>query len=320
MSSKEGLLTILKKADGGFVSGQSISAALNVSRTAVWKGVQSLKEDGYSIEAAPGVGYRLLSVTEKLLASEIGPRPPESFGHVVHHFDKIASTNLAAKRYALDGAAHGTLIVAETQTGGKGRLGRTWHSPEGGIWISLIARPKISVNEAAKFTPMTTLAVALAIGKAAGLEAMVKWPNDILVNGRKVAGILTEMGAELERVSFLVIGIGINVNLSASYLPSELEGKATTLMDEMGAKVDRARLLRAILDEIDLTYARFLKGEYLAILDELKAVSATLGQTVTAVSGSKKVSGQALGFDELGGLLIGLSNGTIETVYSGEII
>lgn len=320
MSSKEAVLSILKEGRGAFVSGQDISLRLKVSRTAVWKAAQALKREGYSIEAAPKLGYRLLSVTEKLLASEIGPRSPESFGHVVHYFDNIASTNETAKRYALDGVAHGTLIVTETQTGGKGRLGRTWHSPRGGIWISLIVRPEINMSEVPKFTPIATLAASLAIGKATGLRAMVKWPNDILVGGRKVAGILTEMTAEADRVEFMVIGMGINVNFGATDLPRELEGKATTLMDEMGAKVDRARLLRAILDEMDQIYIRFKAGDYPAILGELKAISATLGQTIAVMSGSKEVTGKALGFNELGGLLIELSDGRIETVHSGEII
>lgn len=320
MSSKEAVLAILKGKIGTVVSGQELSSKLNISRTAVWKAAGALKVDGYLIEAVPRRGYVLLSLTEKLLSSEIGQRPPGSFGHIIHHFEDISSTNEVAKRLAQSGGPHGTLVISETQSGGKGRLGRTWRSPSGGIWISLIARADIDARDGAKITPLMALAVAKAIKWATGLEAKIKWPNDILINGRKVAGILTEMAAELDRIDFLVIGLGLNVNFNRSNLPKELCDRATTLMDEMGARLDRAAILRAILSEFDSIFARFLKGERLGLTAEIKEISATLGQTVTILSGSEEVSGKACDFDDLGGLVIEQFDGKRRVVHSGEIV
>ena len=244
---------------GAFISGQELCGQLGVSRTAVWKSIRQLKEAGYQIEAVQNKGYRLLSVPDILSKSEIESRLHTQWaGRPICYFDEIDSTNTEAKRVA-EGAAgaqgHGTVIVAEEQNAGRGRRGRDWSSPRGeGIFFSILLRPDMNPANASMLTLVKALAVAKGISKSTGLEPAIKWPNDVVINGRKIVGILTEMSAQIDYVNHIVVGSGINVH--QKNFPKELAAKATSLDMEMSRlgkedRIYRAAVLAAVLEEFE---------------------------------------------------------------------
>lgn len=320
MSSREAVLFFLRDNFGEFVSGEEVSRSLSLSRTAVWKHIQSLKDDGYVIEAVPRRGYRLIKLPDKLLSAEIRYKLKTTlFDKKIYHFDEIGSTNDVAKIYAVKGAPEGTLFVAEKQVKGKGRLGRKWVSPSGGIWFSVILRPEISPIDASKITIIAGIAVAEAIRDETGLDARIKWPNDVLIEGRKVAGILTEMSAEADKVNFVVVGIGVNANLDLSVFPKELQKKMITLREAMGHEADRVILLKSILKKFEAAYFSFKRGNFKKILSDWKDLCDTLGKRVKILALDKEMEGEALDIDEHGGLLLKFPSGEMRTVYSGDV-
>lgn len=247
------LIELFTASEQDFVSSQQICDELGCSRTAVWKHIEDLRKEGYEVEAVRRKGYRLLRKPDKISEDEIlFGLETELFGRHIYFQEEVASTQLIAHDFVNKGAPHGSLVVSDHQTNGKGRLQRTWHSPNGtGIWMSLILRPEIPLHKAPQMTLLASVAITEAIAQQTGLSPSIKWPNDILLNGKKVVGILTELKAEADQVHAVIIGPGINVNQTANDFPEELKDVATSLQMELGEKVDRAALIQTIMSTFE---------------------------------------------------------------------
>jgi BirA family transcriptional regulator, biotin operon repressor / biotin---[acetyl-CoA-carboxylase] ligase len=314
----EAVLQVLRgTADA--VSGERLAAHLGLSRAAVWKRIHRLKAQGYVIEGSPRRGYRLLAVPDKLLPEEIlQGLQARVFTGPVHHYESLVSTNDLAKELAARGAPEGTVVVAETQTGGRGRLGREWDSPPGvGLYVSLVLRPELPPLELPQITLTTAVAVVRATQRVAGVTPGIKWPNDLLLNGKKLGGILTEMETESDRIRHVVVGLGLNVNNPE--FPPELAGMATSLTLTVGGSFSRVQLLQAWLEEFEGLYDRFLNQGFPEILEEWKRATVTLGSPVTVRQGPREISGEALDVAPDGALLLRTASGEIVRVTSGEI-
>lgn len=317
---KERVLQAIESA-GGFVSGEEISAAIGKSRTAVWKWISELRADGYVIDAVPRKGYRLAGRPDRLYPCEIARHLETDFvGRTVHYLDSVTSTNDEAKALAKEGAAEGLVVVAEEQVKGRGRRGRSWASPPYvGVWSSTVLRPIISPQDAPKVALVAALAAVCAVEEAADLEALVKWPNDVLVNGKKVAGILVEMEAELDAVRFLVIGIGINANLPIEAIPEEARERASTLVRERGQKIDRALLLGRLLTHLERFYLTWQVRGFSPILREVRERTAYLGRDVKVVEHGDSWVGEAVSIAPDGSLLVRAPDGKVRSVYAAEV-
>lgn len=305
-----------------YVSGEQLSQILGVSRTAVWKQIQGLREQGYEIEAQPRIGYRLLKRPDLLLPEEIASGLGTDYlGQEVVHYDEVDSTNDAARRLAQQGAPAGTLVVAERQTGGKGRMGRSWISPAGeGLWFSFILRPKMLPQEAPRITLVAAVAVAQALRSLTGLDIRIKWPNDLLIKGKKITGILTEMNSEIGRINYLVVGIGINVDINPISLPPEVRVKATSLSAYLNRKLSRLELLRRCLEELERYFEKWQVGGFDKILEEWKQLSATLGNRVQVMVLEDLIEGLAEDVGADGSLLLRLDDGTSYQVVAGDVM
>lgn len=311
---------MLKGKAGEYVSGEEISRLLNVSRTAVWKHIQALKEEGYDIEGHSRLGYRLRTAPDLMLPEELCPRLSTArMGRCVSYLTSTDSTNNEAKKLAAAGCPEGQIVVAEEQVSGRGRLARGWFSPFGkGVWFSIVLRPPFSPQEAPKCTLLAAVAVSRAIRQAAGVNCGIKWPNDILVDGRKLVGILTEMSAEMDAINYIVIGIGINVNVEQADFPPELEGIAGSLKVAAGRSFSRIELLAAVLGELERLYDRTVKDGFTALLAEWRRESVTLGQAVDVVGSGQRFSGVAEDIDGDGALLVRTATG-VERVLAGDV-
>ena len=266
---KTTIVEMLKNAGENFISGESIAGKLGISRTAVWKHIQTLRNSGYEILSSERRGYKLKDAPDLLLPSEIQiGLDTEILGKEMDYHPSVDSTNRLAKKLAYHGAAEGTIVVAEEQTGGKGRLERGFYSPRGkGIWFSVILHPNFSPHDAPKFTLMAAVAVAEAMARFK-LKAEIKWPNDIMHDGRKLVGILTEMTGEIGKITYLVTGIGINVNISREEFPEELRDIATSLSElNGGEKISRVYFLRAVLEEFDKLYREVNAAGFDKVID-----------------------------------------------------
>lgn len=315
---KEKILALLKDADG-FLSGERISGQLGVSRAAVCKSVKKLREEGYAIESATNKGYRLLASPDLLTQGELLPLLATRYmGRRVYSYEVTDSTNRRAREEAERGAPHGSVFFAEEQTSGRGRLGRTWSAPRGaGVWMSVLLRPKLTPADIAQVTLLAGLATCIAIREVTGLPVAIKWPNDIVYEGKKLVGILTEMAAEEDRISALVVGIGVNVN-NASF-PKELKEKATSLLLAGGRRVSRKELAARILLRLEEEYERFLQhAADRAFLDRYAQHCATIGSVVRVATGSEEFIGTAVGINETGALLVETGQG-VRPVLSGEV-
>jgi BirA family biotin operon repressor/biotin-[acetyl-CoA-carboxylase] ligase len=312
------VLQVLRKA-GDPVSGEYLAAQLGLSRAAVWKRVHRLKAQGYVIEGSPRRGYRLLAVPDKLLPAEVlQGLQARVFKGPVHHFETLDSTNNLAKELAARGAPEGTVVVAEAQTGGRGRLGREWYSPPGvGLYVSLVLRPMLPPMDLPQLTLTTAVAVFRAIRRVAGVAPGIKWPNDLLLHGKKLGGVLTEMETESDCIRYVVVGLGLNVNTPG--FPAGLAATATSLTLAAGRAFSRVDLLKAWLEEFDELYDRFLNQGFAPILEEWKGLTVTLGRAVTVRQGPREISGLALDVAPDGALLLRTANGEIVRVISGEI-
>ncbi|NLT94224.1 MAG: biotin--[acetyl-CoA-carboxylase] ligase [Clostridia bacterium] len=315
------LLDILNSTEG-FVSGERLSNLLGVSRTAVWKQINSLKKDGYVIETQPRLGYRLLHRPDLLVKTEIlSNLATEKWGKdYLYTFAEVDSTNELAKSYAAKGKPEGTVIIAEKQLQGKGRLGRTWLSPEGqGIWVSIIIRPNIMPYKAPQITFVLAVGMVRTLYKALGIKAQIKWPNDLLIKGKKVAGILTELSAEMERVNYIVFGIGLNVNQKIKDFPEELRNKAISLRIASGHYVSRVQVLKVMLEELERTYNEYLQRGFDYILEEWKNHCDTLGKEVQVFMDGTKLEGKAIDVDREGFLIIQDKENNIHRVIAGDV-
>jgi BirA family biotin operon repressor/biotin-[acetyl-CoA-carboxylase] ligase len=319
-SSKDQLLQYLKERKGNWVSGESLSNLMGVSRSAVWKHISKLKEEGYSIESAPKKGYLFRKASELLLPNEIREGLETKLlgkGDIVYS-KEIDSTNREAKDLADEGAPEGTLILSEAQIKGKGRKGRTWFSPpKGGIYISLILRPTISPVEAPKFTLLAAVAIAEALLSMIPLNIHIKWPNDILVNGKKIAGILTEMSTEMDAVNYIVVGLGLNVNTPK--FPDEIQGIATSIFIETGKVFPRVRLIQEYLVRYETYYEMYKKTGFGPIINRWKDLSNIVGKKVEVRVIGNQFIGKALDIDGDGALILKDDQGVIHRIISGDI-
>lgn len=316
---KEDILLSMMTESKEYISGEDISRRLGVSRTAVWKYIEDLRKAGYVIEALPRRGYRLLERPDKLLPTEVrSGLSTKILGQVVHYFPQVGSTNDVARKLAQQGADEGTLVVAEEQTSGRGRRGRNWLSPAGtGIFASLVLRPNLLPAQAPVLTLTAAVAGAEAIRQLTNLPVGIKWPNDLLINGRKVAGILTEISAEIDSIFYVIIGIGINVNTNS--FPDELKDIATSLAREGGQAVSRQRLLQLFLLRLEKWYYSLLEGGQDKVLDRWRELSVTLGRQVTIFSPNFTVQGLALDIDQEGALLLQTADHKIVRILSGDV-
>ena len=317
--NKDDILLALRSSRSGFVSGADLAASTGVSRTAVWKHIKKLEREGYLIEAIPSKGYRLTSSPDVMIVSDLKRGlKARTIGREIVHLTETASTNTLAMDLAHKGAADGTVVIAETQTGGKGRLGRAWTSPRGNLYLSVILRPAVPVHKAPLITLMGAVAVAAAIRENLGIPAGIKWPNDILIDGKKIAGLLTEMSAEPDRIRHIVLGIGVNVNMDVRELAPDVRKTATTLAAVTGTRVDRTALARTLLAGLEKWYQRFLKNEA-DVLDAWKELNVTLGNRVAVSGAGTMLEGLARGIDAEGRLIIRLDDGTLLPVTAGDV-
>jgi BirA family biotin operon repressor/biotin-[acetyl-CoA-carboxylase] ligase len=312
------ILGALKEAAAP-LSGEALAGLLGLSRAAVWKRINRLKALGYHIEGSPRRGYRLLGLPDKLLPGEImqGLQTRYLRGPI-HHFENLPSTNDLAKELGSKNAPEGSLVVAESQSQGRGRLGREWESPPGvGLYVSLILRPPLPPTEMPQITLAAAVAAVRALRRATGVAPGIKWPNDLLLDGKKVGGILTEMETESDLIRHLVVGLGLNVNNRE--FPPPLDRTATSLALATGSTFSRRRILRAWLEEFEALYDLFLKQDFGVILEEWREYNVTLGQTVTVRQGPREITGLALEVDGDGALLLRQETGEVIRVTSGEI-
>lgn len=316
---KTEILKLLKEGDR-YVSGQELCDHFTVSRTAVWKIINQLKEEGYRIDAVRNRGYRLVEAADVITVAELESQMAEGLaGSHIECWEELDSTNNRAKRLGEEGASDGTLVTADHQTAGKGRRGRSWVSERGtGIWMSLLLRPYIPPVSASMLTLVAALAVASGIKDSTGLIARIKWPNDIVIGGKKVCGILTEMSAEPEDIQYVVIGMGINANIRE--FPEEIRDKATSLYIESGDTVIRSRVIAMVMKAMNLYYDLFMKaGDLSLILEEYEEKLANKGKEVLVMASGGGYRGLCLGIDKNGELLVQLDNGTVNHVVSGEV-
>lgn len=315
---KEKILQKLKNAQD-YVSGQELCEAFGVSRTAVWKNIKSLKEDGYQIDSVNNRGYRL--VYEPELVDEIRIRSfleTKWMGQNLIYEKQVDSTNTQAKRLGETDAPNGTLVVTECQTAGKGRRGRVWESPEGNIYFTILLRPDLLADRASMITLVAALAVSAAIYEVADLDTMIKWPNDIIANGKKLCGILTESSTDLEYINYLVVGIGINCN--QIQFPKEIADMASSICLECGEEVDRAKLVGCFLNHFEKYYETFLETEDLSkLVEDYNARLVNCGNEVKIIERDRERVMKALGIDSTGGLLVENQDGTRECIISGEV-
>lgn len=316
---KKAILQELYQQKGTYLSGEELAERFGVSRTAIWKHINNLKKEGYSIETVNKKGYRLLENDNKLVPQELlSMMNTKEIGKNILYFDSIDSTNNYAKQIA-NHSPHGTLIISDEQLAGRGRLGRGWSSPKGeGIWMSILLKPQIPPTEGAKMTQIAAAAVCLAIKEMTGLATLIKWPNDIVLGGKKVCGILTEMAGELNEVSYLIVGIGINVNIKE--FPEDLQEKATSLLLAKGTPIERKVLIAKTMDQFELLYQHYLENHNLSRTVEVcRSFSAVLGKNIQIIRGGESTTALAIDITEDGLLKVKQENGQEETLLSGEI-
>ena len=322
MSLDVQILTALRAAGDGAVSGADLSQKLCVSRAAVWARIEELRSLGYDIEASPHRGYRLVSTPDVLHADDLLSRLGKTkvIGRDIRVFRETTSTNDVIEKLARDGVPEGVAVFAESQTKGRGRLGRKWLSPaKQGLWFSVLLRPDLRPQEATRLTVASATALRRAIESQTGLKPEIKWPNDILVQGKKVAGILTELSAELDHVKYVILGIGVDVNLSPGDFPPELRKVATSLKAELGKPVSRPELAVAILRELDQDYGRITSGQFAAVASEWEEHGTTIGQEVVIRTGDRQIRGRAESLGEDGALLLRTEHGHLERIVGGDV-
>ena len=320
MSTKDKLLSYLKESKGSWVSGELLSDKIAVTRSAVWKQICKLREDGYVIQSSPKKGYLFQKAPDMLFPDEIreGLKTRVFGKKQIVYFNETDSTNTRAKDLAIKGAPEGTLVVSEKQTKGRGRKGRNWFSPSrGGIYTSLILRPRIPPNEAPKMTLLTAVAVAETLHSLTQLKANIKWPNDILINGKKIAGILTEISTEMDAIDYIVVGLGMNVNTPD--FPDDIHKKATSIFIETGKHFPRVKLIREYIQWHEKYYEIFMKTGFEPITKRWKEFSNILGRKIIVEIIDKKYIGEVQDIDSDGTLILKDNNGKYHRISSGDV-
>jgi len=352
------ILSALRAAGEGGVSGVELSQTLGITRAAIWARIEELRELGYDIEASPHLGYRLLSAPDllhaddliarlhqeaddsktdarwgdpapagepqslanKRLAGTLAPPGQHIIGRDIRVFQGTTSTSDVVEKLARDDVREGFVVFAESQTKGRGRLGRKWISPaRKGLWFSVLLRPDLRPQEITQLTVASATALVRAIQAQTGIKLEIKWPNDILIRGRKTAGILTELSAELDHTKYVILGIGVDVNQTAKDFPTELRRLATSIRIETGQIVDRAELATQILRELDRDYRRVCAGDFESVANEWEQHCTTLGCDVVIQIGERKVHGRAESLDPDGALLLRTQHGHLERIIGGDV-
>lgn len=318
MSTKEKVLDMLKQT-GDYVSGQEICESLSLSRTAVWKHIKALKADGYEIDSVNNRGYKLVSspdiMDEKHIREHLNTK---WLAQNIIYFPETDSSNTQVKRLAENGGENGMVVVTDKQTAGKGRRGRAWISPSGNCYFSMLLYPDVKVDRASMITLIAAMAVAKAVRDTEGIETMIKWPNDVVVNGKKICGILTESSTDLEYIQYVVVGIGINCNQRE--FDEEIRNMATSICLENGREVRRARLLASFFECFEEYYDVFLETEDLSRLsDEYNELLINRGRDVKIIEGDKERILKALMINNTGGLIVENEEGDREVIISGEV-
>jgi BirA family biotin operon repressor/biotin-[acetyl-CoA-carboxylase] ligase len=315
------LLEVFSKADGEFISGQKISDYIGCSRTAVWKHMEELRKEGYELEAVRRLGYRITKKPDKISSNEIQlGLKTTMMGRHIHFEEIVSSTQKIARNLANEDVVEGTIVVADQQTNGKGRMARVWYSPKGtGIWMSIIIRPNLPINQTPQLTLLTAVAIVQAIEELTPLKPEIKWPNDIMLNGKKLVGILTELQAEADQVHSVIIGTGINVNQKIEDFPEDLQKIATSICIETGTVWERAQFIQMILLKFEGLYSLYLSQGFKPIKLLWESYAISLNKKIIARTLSGTVEGKAIGIDDDGVLLIETNNRVIERIYSADI-
>jgi BirA family biotin operon repressor/biotin-[acetyl-CoA-carboxylase] ligase len=318
---EEKILQLLRESPLDFLSGEEISRRLQVSRTAIWKGMNRLRTQGYEIEASTRSGYHLIRSPDLLTPSEIKPiLETKWLGKTIHHFHSLDSTNSEAYQLALNGAKEGEVVIAECQKKGRGRMGRQWFSPPFlNLYLSVILRPKISPHQASLITLMAAVATAEAIRKFSGLLPLIKWPNDILLRDRKVAGLLNEIHSEMDRIHFVILGMGVNLNMDERMFSKEIRTVATSLKIEMGQAISRKVFLQSLLQELEKWYTIFIKEGSAFILKAWRDRAHIKGRRVKVNSFGEKLVGVAVDVDSDGALILETEEGKRKRVVAGDV-
>ena len=317
----EEILQLLRDHSSEFLSGEEISRRLKVSRTAIWKGMNRLRTQGYEIKASTRSGYRLIQSPDLLTPSEIKPiLKTKWMGRMVHYFHSLDSTNSKAYQLGLNGAKEGEVVIAESQEKGRGRLGRRWFSPPFlNLYISVILRPKILPHQAPLITLMAAVATAGAIEKFSGLPPIIKWPNDILLRDRKVAGLLNEIHSEMDRIHFVILGIGVNLNMDGKMFSKEIRTVATSLKIEIGRRVSRKAFLQFLLLELEAWYSIFLKEGSSPVLKAWRERAQIKGRRVKVIFFGETLAGVAVDVDSDGALILETADGKRKRVVAGDV-
>jgi BirA family biotin operon repressor/biotin-[acetyl-CoA-carboxylase] ligase len=318
---EEKILQLLRESPSTFLSGEEISHRLKVSRTAVWKRINYLRTLGYEIEASTRSGYRLIRSPDLLTPSEIKPLLKTKWiGKKIHYFQTLDSTNTQAYQLALNGAGEGEVVIAESQEKGRGRLGRQWFSPPFlNLYLSVILRPNLSPHQASLITLMAAVATADAIQKFSGLLPLIKWPNDILLRDRKVAGLLNEIHSEMDQIHFVILGMGINLNMDEKMFSKEIASVATSLKIEMGQTISRKAFLQSLLQELENWYTIFMKQGSTMILEAWRVRAHIKGRRIKVTSFGETLVGMAIDVDSEGALILEMADGKRKRVVAGDV-
>jgi len=311
---KEKMLNLL--GDGNFLALEKIVDSLNISRSTIFKQIKFLKESGYNIEFVKNKGYRLVSKPDMLIPEEIKAEiNTDIIGKDVFCFKSISSTNTYAKEIAENGVKEGAVVIAEIQTHGRGRKNKIWLSPFGGLWLSLVLRPKISAERGMFVTMLVSVAVSQAIKEVTGLEPVIKWPNDVLINKKKVCGILTEFDTKGNIINYAVVGIGINVN---NKINDDIKEIATSLSIEFGSNIPRLKFLKSVIKYIDNNYKKLIKGDFSTIKKLWMSYSKIIGKKVNIKDNGNTISGKIYAIDDNGFLLLKTKEG-IHEILNGDV-
>jgi BirA family transcriptional regulator, biotin operon repressor / biotin---[acetyl-CoA-carboxylase] ligase len=315
------LLDAFSNNNDQYLSGQTLADTIGCSRTAIWKHIEELRKDGFELEAIRNKGYRIVKTPERVSADEIRLGLKTKFlGQSIHYENTVDSTQRVAHRLAYDQSLEGTVVVAEEQTLGRGRMERKWYSPKyTGIWMSIILRPKIPLPKAPQLTLIAAVAVVQAIEELTELTPQIKWPNDILINGKKMTGILTELQAEADQINSVIIGMGINVNQKLEDFPIELREIATSLAIEQGVYFSRSAIIRSVLTHLEKLYILYLEKGFFPIKILWESYAISIGKTIKARTLSNVIEGKALGITDDGILKIEDHSGEIHYIYSADI-
>lgn len=319
-STRAKLINLLSQNSGRYISGQALSEQLSISRNAIWKHMKDLEKDGYGIEAKRSLGYRIVSFPDKVSSNTIRwGLETKWLGHHIIHKSSTPSTQLIGHEQAREGAAHGTIIIAEEQTAGKGRMKKNWHSSKEGLWMTLLLRPQLPPNRASELTLLTAVALKEALYGLTGLDIGIKWPNDLLINEKKLCGILTEMQGEQDRIDYVLIGIGLNINQGDMSWDEDIREIATSLRLETSQNWDKNDIVQEVLKHFEHTYELYMKEGFQVIKPRWEKAAFKIGEEILIKTYRETWRGKFLEISDEGALIAEDSNGKPVTLYSAEI-